>query len=152
MDKFIVPEKYRADFERALNTAVELGTFTDKTLAEKIGVSRLNAAIFIGFMDKYGFIFPSLKNEVKTVRITLEEWDKIGRNIDAYTPPPQEEILPEFKLTPFEKLEAGNRAVEKTEEGIVITTKHGTHFIPADEVTLPHFKKAKLFSRGFIFF
>ncbi len=152
MDKFTVPEKYRKEFERALDVAVELGSFTDKSLAEKMNVSPLNAAIFIGFMDKCGFIFPSLKNEVKTVRITPLEWDALGRNIDAYTPPPEETALPEFKLTPFERLEGINRVIEKSEEGVIITAKNDTHFIPADEVTLPHLKKAKLFSRGFIYF
>ncbi len=151
MNKFSVPEKYREEFSRALDCAVSLQSFTDITLASELGISRLNAAIFIGFMDKYAFIYPSGKNEVKTVRVTPDEWEALGHNIDAYEPRPIEEE-PVFLLTPFERVTSGNRSIEKTSEGVFIVSGESSLFIPAEELTLPHFKKAGIFKKGFVFF
>ena len=152
MKNIKVPEKYREDFKRALDKAVELGSFSDTTLAEELKISRLNAAIFIGFMDKYEFLFPSAKNEVKAVRITPEEWEAIGRDIERYEPVPieKEQI---FRLTPVEVITAlYKKSIEVAPDGIMIKDLETSMFIPAEETTLPHFRKAGFFKRGFIYF
>lgn len=152
MDKFIVPEKYRDDFNKALDAAVRLESFTAVTISEELNISRLNAAILIGFMDKYGFLYPSAKNEVKTARISSEEWEAIGKDIEKYAPPTEEKAK-EFLLTPVPSITGIYRkTVEVKPEGIMITSRKASMFIPADEATLPHFRKAKTLSRGFIYF
>ena len=151
MNKFTVPKKYKDDFKRSLDCAVELGSFSDKTLADELGVSKLNAAIFIGFMVKYEFLFPSSKNEVKTVRLTPDEWEALGRDIDAYVPEPiKEESV--FSLTPREKIVIGKNSVEILADGAMIVSGKNSMFIPAEELTLPHLKKAGFLKKGFIFF
>lgn len=153
MEDITVPEKYRNDFQRALDKAVELGSFSDSTLAKELDISKLNAAILIGFMDKYGFLFPSAKNEVKAVRISQEEWDNIDRDIRRYSPEPVEEKEPEFTLSPIEPVKAlYSKTVEVTSGGVMISDKSATVFIPADGVLVPHFKKAGFLSKGFIYF
>ncbi len=152
MEKIKIPEKYREDFERALNVAVKLGSFSDTALAEALNISKLNAAILIGFMDKYEFLFPSSKNEVKAVRLTEEQWEDIGCDISRYVPQPIEEKQ-DFRLTPIPAITGiGKKTIEIKSEGIMICRKGTSMFIPAEEVTLPHYKKAALFSRGFIYF
>ena len=151
MGKINLPEKYREDFKRALDKAVELGTFSDTTLAKELNISRLNAAILIGYMDKYEFLFPSAKNEVKTVRLSLEEWDAIGRDIECYVPVDDKE--PEFQLTPVTAIIGKyNKCIEIAPDGIMIKDNETSMFIPAEEATLPHMKKAGFFRRGFIYF
>lgn len=152
MKNIKVPEKYVEDFKRALDKAVELGSFSDTTLAEELKISRLNAAIFIGFMDKYEFLFPSAKNEVKAVRLTPDEWDAIGRDIERYVPTPieKEQI---FRLTPIETITAlYKKSIEVAHDGIMIRDDKTSMFIPAEEATLPHFRKAGVFKRGYIYF
>jgi len=147
-----VPEKYAEDFKKAIDKAVELGSFSDMTLAEELGISRLNAAILIGFMDKYEFLFPSAKNEVKAVRLTADEWDAIGRDIERYVPEPLEKVQI-FRLTPVETITAlYKKSIEVAGDGIMIKDNKTSMFIPAEEATLPHFRKAGVFRRGFIFF
>ncbi|MBR5459854.1 MAG: hypothetical protein IKV53_03230 [Clostridia bacterium] len=152
MENIKIPEKYREDFERALNVAVKLGSFSDTALAEALNISKLNAAILIGFMDKYEFLFPSSKNEVKAVRLNEEQWEAIGCDISRYVPQPIEEKQV-FRLTPVPAITGlGKKTVEVKSEGVMICHKGTSMFIPAEEVTLPHYKKATLFSRGFIYF
>ncbi len=152
MDKFSVPEKYRDEFQKALDCAVELGSFSDTSLANELNISRLNAAIFIGFMEKYEFLFPSAKNEVKTVRISESEWEALGRNIELYVPEPIEEE-PVFSLSEFDRIVVKkDNWVEIVPDGVMIVSGENSLFIPAEEVTLPHFKKAGFFKKGFIFF
>ena len=147
-----IPEKYREDFKRALDKAVELGSFSDTALAEELGISRLNAAIFIGFMDKYEFLFPSAKNEVKAVRLTPDEWEAIGRDIERYVPAPIEKEQV-FRLTPVETITSlYKKSIEIASDGIMIRDDKTSMFIPAEEATLPHFRKAGIFKRGFIYF
>jgi hypothetical protein len=153
MEKFCVPEKYRELFSLALDSAVKLGSFSDATLAEALNISKLNAAILIGFMEKCEFIYPASKNEVKSARLSEEEWEKIGRNIDNYVPSPIEEKTPVFVLTPFKRLcFLAKKQLEVFDEGIEISTPRETHIIPADEVCVPHFKKATFWKKGYIFF
>ena len=153
MEKFCVPEKYRDLFSLALDSAVRLGSFSDAALAEDLNISKLNAAILIGFMEKCEFIYPASKNEVKSVRISEEEWEKIGRNIDNYTPTPVEEKTPVFVLTPFKRLDfLSKKHLVVYGEGIAISNPRETHIIPADEVCVPHFKKAGFWKKGYIFF
>ena len=152
MEKVKIPEKYRDDFNKSLNAAVKLGSFSDTTLAEELGISRLNAAILIGFMDKYEFLYPSSKNEVKAVRLTEEEWEEIGCDIDRYVPTPIEEKAV-FRLTPLELIKGcDKKTVEIKADGVMITSRTTSMFIPAEEVTLPHYRQAKFLSRGFIYF
>ena len=151
MGNFNLPEKYREDFKRALDKAVELGTFSDTTLAKELNISRLNSAILIGFMDKYEFLFPSAKNEVKTVRVSLEEWEALGRDIERYVPVDDKET--EFLLTVVAPIVGKyNKSIEVAPDGIMIKDNETSMFIPAEEATLPHIKKAGLFRSGFIFF
>ena len=155
MEKICIPEKYREDFKKTLDTAVRLKKFTAKTLADEMGISSLNAAIFIGFMDKYSFIYPSGKSAEKTVCISEEEWENIGRDIDAYTPPvlPEEEPLPEFFLTPFPEFSGQNgKSVEVYQDRISVRSKDVELNIDKDSVTLPEFKKATFFKKGYIDF
>lgn len=152
MKNIKVPEKYREDFKRALDKAVELGSFSDMTLAEELNISRINAAIFIGFMDKYEFLFPSAKNEVKAVRLTPDEWEAIGRDIERYIPAPIEKVHI-FRLTPVETITAlYKKSIEIAHDGIMIRDDKTSMFIPAEEATLPHFRKAGALKRGFIYF
>lgn len=153
MEKFNVPEKYREDFQKALDKAVELGSFSDATLAQELNISRLNAAILIGFMEKYEFLYPSAKNEVKSVRLASDEWEKIDRDIERYVPASLEEKEPEFLLTPTPTITAlYKKTIEVSEEGIMIRDTKTSMFIPAEEVKLPYFRKAGFFRRGFIYF
>lgn len=147
-----VPEKYREDFKRALDKAVELGSFSDATLAEELNISRLNASILIGFMDKYEFLFPSAKNEVKAVRITPDEWSAIDGDIERYVPEPLEKERI-FRLTPVATITAlYKKSIEVASDGIMIKDSKTSMFIPAEETTLPHFRKAGLLKNGFIYF
>ncbi len=151
MGNFNLPEKYREDFKRALNKAVELGTFSDTILAKELNISRLNSAILIGFMDKYEFLFPSAKNEVKTVRLSVEEWDAIGRDIERYVPIEDKET--EFQLTAIAPIVGKySKSIEVAADGIMIKDDETSMFIPAEEATLPYIRKAGLFRCGFIYF
>ena len=153
MGKFNLPEKYREDFKKALDKAVELGTFSDTTLAKELNISRLNSAILIGFMDKYEFLFPSAKNEVKTVRVTPEEWEALGRDIERYVPVEVADSVQEFLLTPVDAI-CGlyKKSIEIAHDGIMIKDDKTSMFIPAEEATLPHMRRAGFLRRGFIYF
>ena len=155
MEKINVPEKYKEDFKNALDAAVKLQTFNAKSLASEIGISALNASIFIGFMDKYRFIYPSGKNAEKTVCISEEEWNAIERDIDAFVPPevPEKEEVPEFFLTSFPAFfGASGKSVEVKTDKIVICDEIIEFSIDKDSVILPEFKKATFFKKGYIDF
>ncbi len=154
MNNFTIPEKYQEDFQKALDTAVTLQTFTDESLAKALSTSRLNAAIFIGFMDKYRFIYPSPKRAEKTVCISKEEWESIGKNINAYTPPEaKEEETEEFFLTPVPKFSGlYDKSVEVKKDKVVICDDIIEFSIDKDSILLPEFKKATFFKKGYIDF
>lgn len=86
-----IPEKQRAEFDRAALLAIEKVTFTPSELAEELGMGVFVASIMVGYMEKSGLATKGKGDDVRRAKITLEEWDAIGRKIENYQPAPEPE-------------------------------------------------------------
>ncbi len=86
-----VPEKYREEFDKSADFAIIKGKFTPGELAEFLETSELVASIMIGYMEKAGLITKGKNDDVRSARITLEEWEQLGKRIENYQPLPEPE-------------------------------------------------------------
>lgn len=88
-----IPGQFRTEFDSSANFAVEKGAFTPTELAEHIGRGVFVASIMVGYMEKAGLVTKGKGEDVRYARITLEEWDAIGRSIENYVPAPETEVF-----------------------------------------------------------
>lgn len=128
-----IPDKYREEFDRSADFAVNTGKFTVKELAEHLGVGELVASIMVGYMEKTGLVTKGKAEDVRRARIDCEGWERIGKKIENYIPLPEEEpkaqpeeqaeerALPEVERQSFCKKE-----IYVTDEGIVLVEKEET--------------------------
>lgn len=99
-----IPEKHREEFDRCAEFAIKTEKFTVKELAQELEIGELVASIMVGYMEKTGLVTKGKLDDVRKARITLEEWDSIGRKIENYEPLPEieeEKFHAEIKEIPL---------------------------------------------------
>lgn len=153
-----IPSQFRQEFDRSADFAVEKEAFTPSELAEYLGRGRLSAEMMIRYMEKAELISKGKGEEVRRSRITAEEWDKIGRNVDNYLPAPEPEIIPEPEpqLTVIdiitEKLDFIGRALWAEESLIVLEDGNGRTDIALDSISALYIHKGKWFGKSTLTF
>lgn len=154
-----IPEKYRNEFDKATDFAVEKQTFTPSELAEHLGVGELVASIMIGYMEKAGFVTKGKSNDVRRAKTSLEEWNAIDRDIERFVPAPEPE--PEVFTADTEdsteidftdilsgETDFFNKALG-TENGLItITDKEGKIAIAPEDIATLFIHRGGLFAKG----
>lgn len=90
-----IREQFRPDFDKSADFTIEQGEVTPSQLAEYLGRGRLSAEMMVRYMESAELITKGKGDEVRYARITLEEWEAIGRSIENYQPVPEKEETPE---------------------------------------------------------
>lgn len=134
-----IPDKYRNEFDRSADFAINSGKFTVKELAEYLEVSELVASIMIGYMEKTELVTKGKLGEVRRARIGVDEWERIGKKIENYTPVPEEKPLPEIERQLFIKKE-----IYVTESALVL----GENEIKYEDIREIFVFKPTLFKKG----
>lgn len=158
-----IPEKYREEFDRSADFAVEKEKFTPSELAEHLGKGVLVASIMVGYMEKAGLVTKGKSDDVRRARITLEEWESIGRNIERYEPVPEPEpevfvaeTVDSTELTVSDIIPEEMTFIKKTlsaEDGfIVLCDRESKIAISLEDISVIFLRKGSLFKKGYISF
>lgn len=155
--KINIPEKYREEFDRSADFAVNSGRFTTKELAEHLGVGELVASIMIGYMEKTELVTKGKSDEVRRARINAEEWERIGKKIENYIPLPEEERVEELPLPSVVELPAVKnelffkKSVTLTPDALVIEGEERVE-IALRDVAKIFVIKPRVFKKGTVVF
>ncbi|MBR6633772.1 MAG: hypothetical protein IKL05_05670 [Clostridia bacterium] len=154
-----IPEKYRTEFDKATDFAVEKQVFAPSELAEHLGTGVLVASIMVGYMEKAGFVTKGKSDDVRRVKISLEEWDAIDRDIERFVPPyePEPQVFTadtedntEIDFTDILSAETAlfNKKLG-TENGLItITDKEGKIAIAPEDIATLFLHRGGLFAKG----
>ncbi len=145
-----IPDKYREEFDRSADFAVNSGKFTVKELAEHLGVGELVASIMVGYMEKTELVTKGKLGEVRRARIGVDEWKRIGKKIENYIPVP-EEIEEEKPLPEIERQKFGNKEIYVTESGVVLFEEEEV-LVKYEDITEISVIRPKFLKKGAIIF
>lgn len=161
---FKIPQKQRAEFDRAAALAIKKETFTPLELSEELGTSEFIASIMVGYMEKAKLVTKGKGNDVRRARLTMEEWQAIDCMIENFIPEPEPKItlpiatepepLPEITVTDLIPEEI--RLTGKTlfaEDGFITITERGSRVaIPLNDVSYLIYRKCGFFRKGSLSF
>ncbi len=158
-----IPENHRAEFDRAADLAIAIEKFTPSELAEALGAGVFSTSVMVGYMEKAELVTKGKGDDVRRARITLDEWEAIGKKIENYIPVPEKEeeiFVPETEdktvvsvldIVP-EPIEFINKKLYVAEENIAIDDGSDITIIFLEDISAIYIYKGGFFKRGFMTF